>query len=1122
MMRDPSRCRVAHGQAQFRRAPQPALSALLALFLLSAVVLSAFALSATAAQAATTGTITGTVTAAGGNPIAGTLVDALFENSPADWTLAGHAVSGSDGTYTLSGLPAGTYRISFSDVAGGYQTQYDGDMTDFNEATSITLTAGAALTGIDAAMVPIGTSTTITGRVTDASGQPLAHIVVFAAMWSGQFSLDTWTASDGSYEISGLFGVGWRVCFACDYGSTYATQYWKGAADPASATELFPTVGTTTSGIDATMPLSGGISGKVTTEDGEGLAGIVVCASLVTDNGGGLASNNVPTASDGTYDISGLPPGTYRVQFTDYPSNTWQYYDDAPDIGSGTDITVTAGATTSGIDAVMSPAPKGGNIAGTVKDATGGVAGIDVDAYQSDGMGGWQWAGEATSSSDGGYLITGLATGSYRVEFSDESGALAFEYYNDQATMGAASDVNVTVGLTTWGINATLSPAAHITGSVKDASAHGLADIDVAAYQADGSGGWQYVTDDFTSANGAYDLAGLAGGSYRLQFSDYSGTYATQYYNDAPSLDRAASVTVAAAATKAGIDAVLAPAGHITGSVTDGNSHGLGHIDVTAYQSDGSGGWQYVNDVATTSGGTYDIGGLDTGTYRLQFTDYSGTYATGYYSDADSIDSAKDVTVVEGQTTTLTCVLRLAGRITGTVTDASGKGLADIDVTAYDADGDYVNDVVTASDGSYDLGGLTTGKYWLGFDDESGAGYVSQYYDAEPSLDMADSVSVTVGATTANVDATLMIPGSDTTPPVSTVSGAPSGWVAHSVALALSAKDNVGGSGMSGGLARTEYKLDGGSWTIGTSITVPAPADHSGDGTHTVTYRSCDAAGNWETAKAVTVKIDTTPPVTSVSGADTLWHSGAVTLGFAATDGGGSGVVSTTYQIDGGSWTTGTSCQLSVTGAHTVSCRSTDAAGNVETAKQVDVLIDAGAPSVLAGGRPSSGWSRGIVNITLAASGGPSGAVAQYSLDGGAWATATSLQVAAAGSHTMDVRALSGAGVVSATISDSFTIDLQGPTTQAKAASGRTAKPITLRYEVRDDLSPRAQAVTIVVRNAHGKAVKTLSAGTVSSGVWHSLKWTPKAWGSYTFSAAAKDLAGNKQTKAVAAKVTVK
>jgi adhesin/invasin len=70
------------------------------------------------------------------------------------------------------------------------------------------------------------------------------------------------------------------------------------------------------------------------------------------------------------------------------------------------------------------------------------------------------------------------------------------------------------------------------------------------------------------------------------------------------------------------------------------------------------------------------------------------------------------------------------------------------------------------------------------------------------------------------------------------------------------------GSDLSG-VASTEYRVDGGSWTAGTSVTVNAPANHSNDGMHTIDYRSTDAAGNVEATKTTHVTIDTTAPTGS-------------------------------------------------------------------------------------------------------------------------------------------------------------------------------------------------------------------------------------------------------------------
>ncbi len=112
----------------------------------------------------------------------------------------------------------------------------------------------------------------------------------------------------------------------------------------------------------------------------------------------------------------------------------------------------------------------------------------------------------------------------------------------------------------------------------------------------------------------------------------------------------------------------------------------------------------------------------------------------------------------------------------------------------------------------------------------------------------------------------------DTSAPTTTISAADDLWHNSPVTLTLLAVDNDGGSGMSGGSAKSEYKLDSGEWTSGASLTV------SSEGVHTVGYRSTDAAGNTETAKSATVKIDTSAPTTTISGADDLWHNSPVTL----------------------------------------------------------------------------------------------------------------------------------------------------------------------------------------------------------------------------------------------------
>ena len=73
-------------------------------------------------------------------------------------------------------------------------------------------------------------------------------------------------------------------------------------------------------------------------------------------------------------------------------------------------------------------------------------------------------------------------------------------------------------------------------------------------------------------------------------------------------------------------------------------------------------------------------------------------------------------------------------------------------------------------------------------------------------------------------------------------------------------------------MAAAYYQIDGATWTEGTCLTISAPADHSNDGLHTVSYYSTDNAGNTETAQSCTVKIDTTPPVISLAYLSLSYH----------------------------------------------------------------------------------------------------------------------------------------------------------------------------------------------------------------------------------------------------------
>ena len=122
-------------------------------------------------------------------------------------------------------------------------------------------------------------------------------------------------------------------------------------------------------------------------------------------------------------------------------------------------------------------------------------------------------------------------------------------------------------------------------------------------------------------------------------------------------------------------------------------------------------------------------------------------------------------------------------------------------------------------------------------------------------LAAVDQTHVWAGADGGGIVSTVDAAG-DTAPPTTLSVGA-RGWVRESTQLALTASD-PGGSGV----ATTEFSLDGGAWRPYLApLDFPAPADHSGDGSHTVRYRSTDESGLVEPVQSCVVRTDTVRPV---------------------------------------------------------------------------------------------------------------------------------------------------------------------------------------------------------------------------------------------------------------------
>lgn len=301
---------------------------------------------------------------------------------------------------------------------------------------------------------------------------------------------------------------------------------------------------------------------------------------------------------------------------------------------------------------------------------------------------------------------------------------------------------------------------------------------------------------------------------------------------------------------------------------------------------------------------------------------------------------------------------------TATVTDAAGNS-ASASVSGIDVD--TTPPVLTASvPAGWHTDDVTV--TWACSDVLSGvaAGPADSLVSGEGSnLSASASCTDAAGNTALHTVDGIRIDRSAPTTTVQMAEAPASGWYGDAVAVTLIGADNLAGT------VKTSYRIDGGP------VQTYTGPFQIGEGAHTVSFWSEDAAGNAEQAGApLVVKVDRTAPVTTVVNPlspDSGWFvARGIPVEFAAADG-GSGIKGTYFRIDAGPVRTygePFTEDLS-TGTHTITYWSEDLAGNVEdqgATNTVAVNVDTDAPSIRGSVSPAAngfGWHNTDVAVTF-------------------------------------------------------------------------------------------------------------------------------------------------------------
>ncbi|QEM66802.1 hypothetical protein FO488_00585 [Geobacter sp. FeAm09] len=328
--------------------------------LLAGLLSVVFALANPAAAISATG-FQGTVTNASGG--LGSVEVAVFYNTGDPVPSVTSVTTAADGTYTFSGLTAGSYLVSFT---SGSSTLWYKNKLSYAQGDLVTVVDGALTPDINAYF---GTWGNISGRVTNASNTGIAGIQVTVCDGSGT-AISTippvTTASDGSYTISVVpVGSSYTIKFS-DSSNTYVDEWYDNhlnsgyTASGFAATRVTVSDGETTPLATAVL-VTPSISGKVSNLAGTALSGITIdifdasTFNAVTDTNGELITT-VQTRADGTYLLGGVPAGSYKIIFNSAATNGYakQYYNNkTTSLSSADTVVVTSNATTTAINATL-------------------------------------------------------------------------------------------------------------------------------------------------------------------------------------------------------------------------------------------------------------------------------------------------------------------------------------------------------------------------------------------------------------------------------------------------------------------------------------------------------------------------------------------------------------------------------------------------------------------------------------------------------------------------------------------------------------------------------------------------------------------------------------------------
>ncbi|MBR1409288.1 MAG: carboxypeptidase regulatory-like domain-containing protein [Clostridia bacterium] len=591
---------------------------------------------------------------------------------------------------------------------------------------------------------------------------------------TGETVAETVTAEDGSYTFEGLSAGRYRVRFKApeEYGFV-ATQRSlvangaQGTTDPVSETRAFTlSQGTTAAEVNAAIVRLAAVEGNLWEDlDADGLpeaeerklSGVEI---ELLDGNGRTAVQTASTDAQGHFRFERLMPGNYRLRISLLDGHVFLTGEGSraeireTRMGSGvTDaFTVQAGETLDGFDyAMLIQGSVSGhvwndeNYNGLAEKEESGLRNLTLTLLDEED----KPLASVKTGRDGSFAFERLMPGSYKLRISLEEGYV-FTCGGADSAAQRSDETEQTIALSPLAMGearegiliGALKPG-ELTGRVwYDANDDGrrqsaeaaMKEIPVTLKVLSGTDSGREI-ETATGEDGSYRFEGVMPGEAELRFTLPEG-YAFAHsltgrsrVSILPETDAAEASTGAIAVAAGGqltdLDAGVVGVGTVSGQIWDDRDYdgrngadeaGVSGITVALTSPDGG---KVLRTVQTGPDGTYEIGFVRTGEYRVQITlPADRMFTRGGNSFAETDDSVQQtapfaLSMGEGRADVDAGVI-LPAELGGALLEngKEGAGAAGVSVTLYEG-GTLLRTVQTGEDGSFALKRLRPGSYRL-------------------------------------------------------------------------------------------------------------------------------------------------------------------------------------------------------------------------------------------------------------------------------------------------------------------------------------------------------------------------------------------------------------------------